>query len=99
MRKFKKIWAKSEEKLCKAVVLYADTNSFLCTDAEKQHKVAKDDLVDLFKKGLVLVDAGEGTFHKPMTMTIADAYAAVSVVTVGSSTTTNTVFYSEGYTA
>lgn len=99
MKKFVKLWAKSQEDKCKAVVLYADSNSFLCTDADKSVKIKKDDLVELFKKGLVLVDAGSGVFHKPTTMTVAEGYAAVSVVTVISSTATETAFYSDGYTA
>lgn len=99
MRKFTKIWAKSEEKLAKAVVLTVDSNSFLCTDAAKEKKVSKDDLVNLFKKGLVLIDAGSGVFYKPMGLTVDTAYAAVTVVTFPSSTATQTTFYSDGYTA
>ena len=80
MKKFDKIWAKSEEKLCKAVVLYPGTDSVLYRDAHTGDKaVTKDDLVDLFKKGLVVVDAGEDGVFRPTTLEIDEDVATVTV--------------------
>lgn len=91
MRRFTKLWAKSQEDKCKAVVLYDDEENYLCTDANKENRISKDDLVNFFKKGLILVDNGVGTFEKPTAMEVSENYASV---TCGEST-----YYSDGYVA
>lgn len=80
MRKFVKIWAKSEERLCKAVVLYENTSTHvLYRDSAKEKAVTKADLVDLFKKGLVLVSDGTG-FYRPTDMVVESTKATLHVV-------------------
>ena len=94
MRKFTKIWAKSEEKLCKAVVLYENTSTHvLYMDSAKEKAVSKDDLADLFKKGLVVVSDGT-SFYRPTELTVGSTKATVGVVIYSNSAASLKSFYS-----
>lgn len=106
---FKHIFADSEEKFLKANVLYADSSDNLLyknydSTAETAYTevVTKDELINLFKKGMVLIDTGT-EFVRPTTLAIETNYAAVSYANVTTVSTTVTpamvVFYSKGYSA
>lgn len=98
MTGMKKIFADSEEKLLKAgVVYYNSTDSILYYNKTEEdnttkysNEVSKADLINLFNKGLLIVDDGT-YFIRPSVLTVADDYASVSY--------DESVFYSDGYTA
>lgn len=80
MKKFVKLWATSQEDKCKAVVLYENTSTHvLYRESAKTNAVAKDDLINLFKKGLVVVDDGT-SFYRPTELTVGSTKATVGVV-------------------
>lgn len=73
MLKKDNVYARANEKYTKTTKLYADSFKVLFYDAEATtNKVLKDDLLDLFLKGITIVD-GE-TYYKPT------SYSAAGVV-------------------
>lgn len=93
----KKIYARSEEKWMKAYVLYADSSNYLCVDAAKQKKASKEEVINAFRKGMVIETAT--ATYKPTALTVADGYSAVSLIVMGTSVAEVATFYSDGYTA
>lgn len=65
MEKIKrKIYADSEEKLVKNVIVCGDSDDgHLFYDCELQHKITKDDLLNLFTKGMIVCHNDE--YYKP----------------------------------
>lgn len=94
----KKIYAKSEEKWMKAYVLYPDASGYLCVDADATVKITKAELINAFKKGMI-VDAGTDGMFKPTMLAVDTNYAAVSLIVMGTSVAEAKTFYSDGYTA
>lgn len=85
MKKFVKLWATSQEDKCKAVVLYENTSTHvLYMDSAKEKAVSKADLVNLFKKGLVVIDDGT-SFYRPTELTVGSTKATVGVVVYSNS--------------
>lgn len=93
-----KISAKYDEKFVKGAVLYyKSADSILYYESAFTNKVSKADLVNLFKKGLVIVNDGTDLV-RPVKLSVSTNYAAVSYVNVASSTASVVNFYSDGYT-
>jgi hypothetical protein len=101
----KKVFADSEEKYLMGVVvyakaadsiLYADLNT---TTSTYSNPLEKADLIDLFNKGLLIVDTGSG-FVRPTTLAVSTNYATVAHTTVGASDkAVSTVYGSKNYVA
>lgn len=65
MLKKENIYAKSDEKFVKTLVLYADSSDKLFYDkAAKADAVQKDDLLDLFMKGVTVFKTD--VYYKPV---------------------------------
>ncbi len=98
MAKITKIFAKSEEKYVKSVILYADANKYLCYDAAGTSKVAKDELADLFKKGIIISDTD---LFVPVKFDNETTYTTVSCLAMAGSPSAMSfvVYYSKEYTA
>lgn len=105
-RYMEKVYADSEEKFVTGIMLYHNsTDSILyysynaSASTQYSNPVPKAELIDMFKKGLVLISVSGGMV-RPDTLSVSENYSAVSVTTVGSSATAvTTSYYSEGYTA
>lgn len=82
-----KIFADSEEKFLTGVVLSPNSDDILCYDGETD-KVSKEDLINLFYKGVLIIDDGE-SIARPMVLTPGIDYATVVVG--------ETSYYSDGY--
>lgn len=96
------LFGKANEKYLRAVTLYFKAaDGILYYNKESttySNAVTKADLVDLFKKGLVVVDDGNG-FVRPTTLTVSTDYATVTHTTVGASDiAVATSYHSAGYT-
>lgn len=99
MAKITKIFAKSEEKYVKSVILYADSDKYLCYDAAGTSKVTKDELADLFKKGIIISDTD---LFVPVKFDNETTYTTVSclAMSAGQSPAMGfVVYYSKEYTA
>lgn len=100
------IYPDAHEKLEVAQVVYLKAaDSILYADLDGstyKNAIKKDELINLFKKGLILVDDGTN-FVRPTMLTVSSDYAAVSYVSVTTSESGSaaavTSFYSEGYSA
>lgn len=54
------VFARADEKFVKTTIVYADSSKVLFYDsAAKTDKVMKEDLSDLFKKGVVISQSGK----------------------------------------
>lgn len=83
MLKKDNIYARSDEKYTKTTVLYADSSKVLFYDAAaKTDKVMKTDLLDLFLKGVTIVDSG--SYHKPVSYSEAGLASAGGTTYTGS---------------
>lgn len=77
--KMENIYAGSEEKYVKTVVVYADADDgHVFYDSAKSQKIDKADLLDLFLKGMVINLSGE--YLKPVSYKDAGAHAVVTAV-------------------
>ena len=76
-----KLFAKSEEKFVKGVMLYADSDKNLFVDADKEVAVTKDELINLFNKGMLVIADGDD-FFKPTACVVESDYAEVSFVSI-----------------
>lgn len=102
----KKIFGTANEKYLRAGIVYFNsTDSILyhnydaSADTKYTNAVTKDELINLFNKGILVVDNGSN-FVRPTVLTVATAYAGVSHTTVGASDkAVATSYYSKGYTA
>lgn len=101
----KKIFEHANEQHIRAGVVYFNSvDSILYYDANKTagNKVTMADLVNMFKKGILVVDDGTGLV-RPTTLTVhktgtVEDYAYVTHTTVGASDkAVATSFYSDGY--
>lgn len=90
----KKIFAKANEKFVKAVVLYPDSSSVLCFDAEATDKVPGAILKNLFEKNLVLVRTTAGDF-RPTIFKDETTFYSVSVINVTGSTASIVAYKSD----
>lgn len=88
------------------VILYVDSDSYLCTDTDKTVKATKALVDELFEKGMLLVQVTSGPLVVPTDLTSggsgANAYAIVKYwgMTAGASpTAAQTSLYSKEYTA
>lgn len=93
-----KLFAKSEEKFAKSVVLYADSDNYLCSDEDATEKVSKDVVENLFKKGMLKV-VTEDAVYAPTTFVDATTYVTVSLLAMGTTAAEAVTFYSSEYTA
>lgn len=96
----KEVFATYKEKFVKGAILYyKEADGILYYEPEFTTKVSKNRLVDLFKKGLVVIDDGT-SLVRPTSCTESDDYASVAYITVGDANiAVLTSFYSEGYVA
>lgn len=79
------IYANSEEKFVKKVELYPNEDDVLCftegsEDEDATDKISKADLINLFKKGEILIVAANGAFV-PTALEISEDKARIVVVT------------------
>lgn len=80
--------------VCK-VVLYAHSDNVLYYDAEHTTSVSHEELMDLLKKGLVLV-FNEDTYHYPVFFKDEGAEVKVTVATsIGTGTSTSAEYKSK----
>lgn len=108
----KTLFGKAWEKYVRGVVLYVGPdpegiggNVYLYYDKDDSaalptysNIVPKEDLINLFKHGEVVIDYGSGGFIRPMGLDISDNYAGVSYVGEGAGGTLSIkYYYSEGY--
>lgn len=85
----KKVFQDAKDKNVAAVLIYADSNNYACSDAEAKVKMTKAELMDAFLKRAFIV--GSGTYTVPSAMTVAEGYVSI---TAGSDTV-----YSKEYVA
>lgn len=81
------------------IVYFKSADSLLYYDSEftTGNTVSKAELVNLFKKGILVVDDGT-SLVRPTVLTVSTNYAAVTHTTVGASDkAVATTFYSAGY--
>ena len=91
-RNFDVVYADAEEKYVKTVVLYAkssDAYVYKAAGATKQDKIDKDTLLDLCKKGVMVVL--DGVYYVPSQFKDATTY---TTLTIGESTVLNSKEYS-----
>ena len=97
-----KIFEHANEQHIRACVVYFNSiDSILYFDSAKTegNEVTKTELIDLFKKGILVVNDGTN-FVRPTVLTVSTNYAAVTHTTVGASdNAVATSFYSKGYVA
>lgn len=91
-----KIYEQAKDVYVAANVVYvnpaeASGTSYAYADAEFKVKVSKDELVDMFVKGMV-IDAGEGELHRPVSCAKTEEYTSVA-------TADAVTLYSAEYTA
>lgn len=101
MVKMDVIYADAEEKFVKNFILYGKSgDNYLYTDADctEANKVAKDVLLNICKKGL-LINYG-GTFYNPLMFKENEGNVAVTFATaISASASAATTLYSKEYTA
>ena len=91
----------NEQHIRAGVVYFNSADSILYFDSAKTegNEVTKTELINLFKKGILVVNDGTN-FVRPTVLTVSTNYAAVTHTTVGASDkAVATSFYSKGYTA
>lgn len=96
----------NEQHIRAGVVYYKSTDGLLYFDSAKTagKEVTMDELINLFKKGILVVDDGT-SLVRPTTLTVHETssvadYAYVTHTTVGASDkAVATSFYSKGYVA
>ena len=97
-----KIFEHANEQHVKAGIVYfkaADSLLYYDSDFTTGNTVSKAELINLFKKGILVVDDGT-SFVRPTVLTVSTNYAAVTHTTVGTSDkAVATTFYSAGYSA
>lgn len=94
-----KIYAKAANHFVKGVVVYCKSADSICYyESTYTNKVAKEDLIALFKNGELIVKDGDN-FYSPTELVVASGYAAAKVVAIASTTAAYKTFGSEGYTA
>lgn len=92
-----KIYADSEEKWVKTVVLYGHTDKYLYEDADHTTKVDKDTAMNLCLKGVKIMYSD--AYYMPVFFKEESGYVAVTIATtIASSTSASVVLYSEEYT-
>lgn len=78
-----KIFGTYDEKYLKAVVLYAEgDDGDLCYDTAYENTITKDELVDLFMKGVVRVELN-GVYYIPTSLSVNDETGIASVTAAG----------------
>ena len=90
-RNFDVVYADAEEKYVKTVVLYAKTSDdyvYKAAGATEQDKIDKDTLLDLCKKGVMVVL--DGVYYVPSQFKDATTY---TTLTIGESTVLNSKEY------
>lgn len=81
MLKKDNVYARSDEKYTKTTMVYADSSKVLFYDAAAEtDKVLKTDLLDLFLKGITIVDSG--SYYKPVSYSTAGLVVATGTSTV-----------------
>ena len=97
-----KIFEHANEQHVRAGVVYFNSvDGIVYTNSAKTEgkEVTKDELINLFNKGILVVDTGSA-FVRPTTLTVSDNFATASYTTVGASDiAVETKFYSKGYVA
>lgn len=102
MRGFINIFRKGNEENLSSVVLYPNSSDILCKDSDATKKITKDELINLFKKNLILIEDVEGHLARPCELDIDTTFATVkyALITEGDTTTVEYAVYgSDGYTA
>lgn len=96
-----KIFEKANDQHVRAGIVYfkaADSLLYYDSDFTDTKKVSKSDLIDLFNKGILVVNDGTNVV-RPTVLAISTNYASVTHTTVGASDkAVATTFYSDGYT-
>lgn len=90
-RNFDVVYADADEKYVKTVVLYAKTSDdyvYKAAGATEQDKIDKDTLLDLCKKGVMVVL--DGVYYVPSQFKDATTY---TTLTIGESTVLNSKEY------
>lgn len=94
-----KFFANSEEKYLKSVMTYSNAeDGILYFDSDKTVKVSKEELIDMFNKGIIVIHDGNNNI-RPTTLMVADNYATVSYTAVNSSAAVTISYHSDGYVA
>ena len=87
MLKKDNVCARSDEKYTKTTLVYANSSKVLFYDAAaKTDKVLKTDLLDLFLKGVTIVDSG--SYYNPVSYSSAGLLVATGTSTVTGATYT-----------
>ena len=89
-----KIYAKSEEKFVKTVVLYGHSDTYLYADEAHTTKINKDDLLDLCLKGVTI--KYESAYYTPVFFKENAGVVEVTIATaISTGASTAVVLYSE----
>lgn len=88
------------------IIVYVDSNGYICSDEAKTVKMTKAQVDELFKKGMMLVQVTSGPLVVPTDLTSggsgANAYAIVKywgMTSGGSPVAAQTSLYSKEYNA
>lgn len=93
-----KIYANSEEKFVKTVVLYGHTDNYLYVDEGHKTKINKDDLLDLCMKGTTI--KYESAYYTPVFFKENSGAVEVTIATaISTGASTAVVLYSEEHGA
>lgn len=95
MAKPKLIYGDLKDKYVSKVVLYGHSDNVLYYDSTHKEAVPHDELLDLAKKGLILVSA-DSTFYYPVFFKDEGSVVKVTVVTsIGTGTSTSKEYQSK----
>lgn len=91
------IYGDLKDKYVSKVVLYGHSDNVLYYDAAHKNAVSHDDLLDLAKKGLVLIYA-DSTFYHPVFFKDEGGEVKITVATaIGTGTSTSKEYKSKAY--
>ena len=89
------IYGDLKDKYVSKVVLYGHSDKVLYYDATHKNAISHDDLLDLAKKGLILVSANS-TFYYPVFFKDESSVVKVTVATsIGTGTSTSSEYQSK----
>lgn len=89
------IYGDLKDKYVAKVVLYGHSDNVLYYDAAHKNAISHDDLLDLAKKGLVLISA-DSTFYHPVFFKDESGEVKVTVATsIGTGTSTSKEYQSQ----
>lgn len=89
----KMLYSSADEKFVKSIIVYADGDKVLYQDSAGSVAVVAEDVIDAFKKNMLLIADGNEIFKPISVDTENETFNAVTTTTVETVTTTTVVTY------